>query len=96
MTIEEIKTKINPILKKYGVKNAGIFGSVAREEDKSDSDIDIVVSIEKKIGIYEFITLKHELEDMLGKKVDLVSRGAVNKYIRPYIENDTISIYEGL
>ncbi len=96
MNIDEIKVKINPILKKYGVKSASIFGSVARGENKSDSDIDMIVAIEKNIGVYEFVALKHELEDMLGKEVDLVSRGSINKYIGPYIEKDIVNIYEGL
>lgn len=94
MAIEEIKRKVNPILEKYGIKYAGVFGSAARGEEEPDSDIDIMVSIDREIGIYEFMTLQHELEEILGKKVDLVSRQAVNKYIRPYIEKDLTSIYE--
>ena len=91
-TLSKIKEKISPILKKYGVKSAGVFGSIARGEDKPASDIDMVVSIEKKISVYEFISLKHELEDILGREVDLVSEDAINKYIRPYIEKDIVYI----
>ena len=94
MIKEEIKYRIRPIFEKYGVKYAGIFGSVARGEERADSDIDMVVSIDREIGIYEFMTLQYELEEALGKKVDLVSKKAINKYVRPYIEKDITSIYE--
>ena len=93
MTIEEIKKKAIPVFKQYGVEYAGVFGSVARGEDAEKSDIDLLVEIKKPIGIYEFIGLKQELEEILGKKVDLVSRGAINKYIKPYIEKDLLKIY---
>ena len=96
MTKEEIKHKISPILEKYGIEYAGIFGSAARGEEKAGSDIDIVVSTDREIGVYEFIALQYELEEILGKKVDLVSRKSINKYIRPYIEKDLTSIYERL
>ena len=94
MIKEEIKYRIRPIFEKYGVKYAGIFGSVARGEERADSDIDMVVSIDREIGIYEFMTLQYELEEALGKLVDLVSKKAINKYVRPYIEKDITSIYE--
>ena len=93
MTIEEIKKKAIPVFKQYGVVYAGIFGSVARGEDTIKSDIDLLVEIRKSIGIYEFIGFKQELEELLGKKVDLVSKGAINKYIKPYIEKDLLKIY---
>ena len=93
MTIEEIKKKAIPVFEQYGVEYAGVFGSVARGEDTEKSDIDLLVKIKKSIGIYEFIGLKQELEEILGRKVDLVSKGAINKYIKPYIEKDLLKIY---
>ena len=61
---------------KYGVKNLAVFGSVSRGDDKSDSDIDILVEFDKPIGI-QFVDLALELEKILKKKVDLVSRNAI-------------------
>ena len=83
-----------PILKKYGIKSAAIFGSVARGEDGPDSDIDMLVHLGDRMGIYKFIGLQFELENTLGKKVDLVSDKAINKYIKPYMEKDLTLIYE--
>ncbi len=49
MTIEEIKGKVTPILERYGVKKAAIFGSVVRGESKTSSDVDILVEIKSNI-----------------------------------------------
>ena len=69
--LENIKKKIRPILKKYGIKKAGIFGSAARGESIVN-DLDLLVKIDKKISLLEFIGIQQELEDELGMKVDLV------------------------
>lgn len=94
ITVESIAKKTKPVFEKYGVKQAGVFGSHARGDARKDSDVDILVSIGSPIGIYEFIGLKFDLEKVLHKKVDLVSSRAINKYIKPYIEKDVTSIYE--
>ncbi|HTB07569.1 MAG TPA: nucleotidyltransferase family protein [Bacteroidia bacterium] len=67
-----------PILrKKYPIATMGIFGSVLRPDfNPASSDIDIVVEFNGDIG-WEFIDLAMELEKMLGRRVDLVSRGGI-------------------
>lgn len=64
MSINEIKEKITPIFKKYGVKKASIFGSVARGES-IQNDVDILVDIKRPMGIYEFIGLQCDLQQVL-------------------------------
>ena len=83
--IENIKKKIRPILKKYGIKKAGIFGSLARGESVVN-DLDLLVKIEKKISLLEFIGIQQEIEDKLGIKVDLVEYGA----IKPALKDDIL------
>jgi len=70
--IEAIKKKIIPILKKNKVVRAGIFGSYARGEQKKNSDIDVLIQPPKGIGL-GFVGIKLELEDELGRKVDLLT-----------------------
>ena len=94
MTIEEIKKKATPVFEEYGVEYAGVFGSVARGEDTEKSDIDLLVEIKKSIGIYEFIGLQQELEKILGKKVDLVSKGNIIPEFRNGIYQDLLPVYE--
>ncbi len=90
--IEEIKRKILPILQRYGVKRAGLFGSYVRKEMREDSDIDILVEIEKDISLLDFVGLKLEIEGALGKKVDLVEYGTIKPLLRERILNEQVAI----
>jgi predicted nucleotidyltransferase len=92
VTIEEIKDKILPILKKYGVKRAGIFGSVARGESTEESDIDILVEIEGRMSLLDFAGLKLELEEILGRKVDLGEYSEIKPLIREEILKEVVPI----
>jgi len=91
--IEKLKRKIVPILKKYGVVRAGIFGSYARGEQKKNSDIDILVKIKNRgLTLLGFIHLKYEIEDVLKKRVDLVEYSAIKPLIKDRILNEEIKI----
>ena len=69
------------LLRKYPIATIGLFGSIVRDDFTPNSDIDIIVDFNGKIGI-EFITLADELEEKLNRKVDLVSRkGVKQKYL---------------
>ena len=86
--IERIKLKALPILKKYKVVRAGIFGSYVRGKNNKKSDIDILVEIkDKKMSLWGFIHIKNKLEESLGRKVDLVEY----KLIRPEIKNNILN-----
>ena len=90
--IELIKKKIMPILKKNKEVRAGIFGSYARGEQKKNSDVDILVEIKKRISLFDFAGIKIELEEKLGKKVDLVEYKIINPRIRENIINSEVRI----
>ena len=70
--LEEIREKIRPILRRHGVRKAGLFGSFVRGAMSKDSDLDIVVEIDDDLSLLDFIGVKLELEDALQRKVDLV------------------------
>lgn len=72
LEIEDVKKKIVPILKHHGVKKAGLFGSLVRGELSRKSDIDILVEIDEDISLLDFVGIKLEIEETLGRKVDLV------------------------
>ncbi len=65
----------------YGVKEIGIFGSYVRGEQLEQSDIDILVEFEKPVGFIKFMRLEKHLADLLGVKVDLVTKKALKPYI---------------
>jgi len=92
MDIEEIKRKILPILKKYGVTKAGIFGSVARGEETKKSDIDILVEINTRMSLLDFVGLKLELEDALGIPVDLGEYSAIKPIVKEQILSEEVAI----
>ena len=92
MSISEIKKKAVPILHIYGAKRAGVFGSVARGENRPDSDIDILVEIPRPYGLFEFLEIRNRLEDALGKKVDLVDYGAIKARIKKNIIKEQVRI----
>jgi len=78
------------------VKRAFVFGSVARNEESEESDIDILVEIDQqvRIGLVKFARIKFDLEDLFHRKVDLLAEGGISKFIVPYINKDKILIYE--
>lgn len=74
-----------PILKKAGVTRSSIFGSYVRGEAKKSSDIDMLVDVPRGTGLFEFVGLKHKLEGVLKKKVDLVTFDALHPRLRERI-----------
>lgn len=92
MLVKEIRSKILPVLKFYGVQRAGLFGSAARGEAGTDSDIDILVDIKKDISLLGFIKIKQDLEEKLGRKVDLVEYQTIKPALRKNILKDEIPL----
>ena len=92
MDIEEIKRKILPILQRYGVKKIGLFGSCVRGEMREDSDIDILVEIEDDISLLEFVGVKLEIEEALGKEIDLVEYNTIKPLLRERILKEQVII----
>jgi len=90
--IEKIKKIMPFICHKYPIKKIGIFGSVARNEEKEDSDLDILVEFNNPIGFFDFIRLEKELSELLNKKVDLVSKKALKPSIKDEIIKETIYV----
>ncbi len=90
--IDEIKQKILPILRHHQVKRAGLFGSLVRGEMKEDSDIDILVEIDKNISLLDFIGIKQEIEDSLEQRVDLVEYDTIKPIIKDAILREQLVI----
>lgn len=84
-TFEEIKEIIQEhkedLKKEYGVKEMGIFGSYVRGEQKTVSDVDILIELERPIGFVKFLKLEKRISDILGVKVELVTKKALKPYI---------------
>jgi uncharacterized protein len=92
LTIPEISQKTMPLLRKYGILSASVVGSVARGQQTSKSDIDIVVDVIQPISLMTFAKIKLELEEILQTKVDLIERSALKPRIRKYLLQDEITL----
>ncbi len=96
MNLEEIKEKINKnkrlLKEKYSVKSIGVFGSAVKNAVGKDSDIDILVEFFEVPDIFEFIELEGFLTNLLGAKVDLVTKRALKPLIKDAILNETVYI----
>jgi predicted nucleotidyltransferase len=90
-SIESIKKKIIPILRKNNIVRAGIFGSYARGEQKKGSDIDILVRMSKPVG-FGFVGIQFELEKKLGRKVDLLTYKSVHPLLKNRILSEEVRI----
>ena len=76
------------------VKRAYLFGSYARGEATSVSDVDILVELEASVTLFDFARMQMMLEDLLRMPVDLVSANGLPARIRPFIDTDKVLIYE--
>jgi uncharacterized protein len=85
---------IKNYLKDQPVRKAYLFGSYARGEQDGKSDIDLLVELEDHVGLYKFVSIQLGLENLLGKKVDLVSENGLSPRLKPYIDLDKKLIYE--
>lgn len=91
-SVEEIKQRILPILQKYNIKRAGLFGSYARGEMREDSDIDILVEVADDISLLDFVGIKLEIEEVLGKKIDLAEYNTIKPLIWERVIKEQVEI----
>lgn len=92
---EKIKEIIKKTLIEKGADFVALFGSFARGEEKSTSDVDILVNFKKPISLFDHAGIELELEEKTGKKIDLITKRGLSKYIRPFIMNELTILYEG-
>lgn len=79
-------------LRRLGVARAALFGSVARNEARPDSDVDVLVDLDPaaSLTIYDFVGIRQYLADAFQASVDLVSRGGLSRHVRSDVERDAV------
>lgn len=94
---EETKKKIEEICKKNKVRELSLFGSRARGDNTPDSDYDLLVDFFPNSGItlFEYSRMQIDLEDIIGFKVDLVTKKGLKPYVKDAVLSDALRIYEG-
>ena len=91
--LDVLKSHKHLLKDRYGVTKIGLFGSVARGEDTSASDIDLLVKFAKRKSLLDIVKLERELSAGLGKKVDLLTEAAISPYMRDRILSELKVIY---
>lgn len=80
------------LARRYGVVRLALFGSVARDEPRPDSDVDVVVSFDGPATSQRYFGVQFYLEDALGCPVDLVTDKALRPELRPFIEREAVNV----
>ena len=91
---EELKKKIISILVKNGIKRILVFGSYARNEATSGSDLDLIVEFPEGTSLFDHVDIERELSESLNMKVDLISQNGISPYIKDQIMKEAIVIFE--
>jgi predicted nucleotidyltransferase len=82
---DQIKGVLRDILKRHGVKRAALFGSLVRGEATDDSDVDLLVEFGGGKSLLDLVALKLELQDALGRRVDVLTYRALHPLLRERI-----------
>lgn len=91
--IQEIKNKIQPIVESNDISYVAIFGSVARGDDKPESDLDLLVRFSKPKSLLDFSAINNKLNEILNRQVDLVTERALHPIIKQNIQKELVTIY---
>ena len=89
----DLQRSVTPILKKYGVTKAAVFGSYGRGDDHFGSDIDLLVELKKNLSLLGFSSLKQDLQDKLNRRVDLIEYSQIKPLLKDYILKDAKVFY---
>ena len=81
-------------LKKLGVEHLFLFGSVARDAAKDDSDIDLFFDHQKgRLGLYELMDVKERAQEILGRSTDIMTRASLHPVLRERIEETALRVF---
>ena len=91
-SVESVREQVVPALKRHGVVRAALFGSVVRGDARDDSDVDFLVEFEKGKSLFDLVDLQFELEEILGRKADVVTYSGLHKRIRDRVLQEQVHL----
>ena len=86
--LQLLRAEILEIAANHGARNVRLFGSVARGDDRAESDIDLLVDMDPGRSLLDLVGLGQKLEELLGRKVDVLTEGGVHPAIRERIASE--------
>jgi predicted nucleotidyltransferase len=90
--LEDHRAQIQEIAARHGARNVRVFGSLARGSGTADSDLDLLISLEKGRSLLDLVALKQELEDVLGCAVDVVTDRSLSPHLRPHVLREAVAL----
>jgi hypothetical protein len=90
--VEAITGRRAELIERFAVKSLALFGSVARDEDRPDSDVDVLVEFNGPATFDRYMGLKLFLEELLQTRVDLVTQRALKPRMRPRVEQEAVYV----
>lgn len=93
MDIQKAREQIMPIIKKYNISKAALFGSIVTGKMRDDSDIDLLVDMPQNSSLFDLLRVKIALEEKLGRRVDIIQYKAIKLRLKDEILSRQVSVY---
>lgn len=90
--VRRFRREILDVATRHGARNVRVFGSVVRGDDRDDSDVDFLVDVEPGRTLLDVIALEQDLEQLLGRRVDVLTDGGLSPYLQQRILAEAASL----
>ena len=90
--IVRLRAALPDLRRRWPIRSLALFGSVARDEARAESDLDVLVEFDRPIDLFAFLALEEELGGLAGRRVDLVSRAALKRHIGRRILTEAVPL----
>jgi uncharacterized protein len=90
--LKKYKENIERSARNHGIRSIRVFGSFARGEEHEESDIDLLVELEPNRSLFDIISLKYDIEDLTGRRVDVVTTGGISPYLVDQITKEAVPL----
>lgn len=92
LRVREHRVRMRSVLRERGIVGARIFGSTARGDDRQDSDVDLLVPVPSGTGLIALLSLRRELEEIVGAPVDLVPADVLKEDLKRSVDSESIPL----
>lgn len=92
--LSKYQNQINQIAQESNISYLALFGSTARGDNTPDSDVDLLVNFKKRLSLLDLIQVERNFSNAFSRSVDLIPADSLSKYVRPYVINDLITLYD--